>query len=406
MRIEIEEEEILANVDSDIQKLKAPQGYVYAGSPFFHKELFGRDSITVALQKVDIEPDIAKDTLAPLAEYQATTINPEADREPGKILHVLGNNSSMPGCEMPYYGSVDATPLFTVLAGEYYKVTHDAAFIREIRPNIVAAVNWMPEYGDADGDHLIKYKRRNEHGCFHQSWKDCFEDHLRIDPPVAIVEAQGYAYAAYRAGAYLAAELFKDKPLANLWLDEAEKLREAFHKAFWWEEESFYYLGLGGGKKEPRKSVTSNPGHLLFSGILDQEKAGKVVQRLFKDDIWTPYGIRTLSVNDPDFDPFSYHLGPPWIHDNWWTFYGLEKLGLTREADVVGQAAVLTYKALGCAPELHGVDKDGHIFLLTEEGGKYIVHPGPNTGYANRLQAWSSGGLGYMIRSMRRRRRN
>ena len=388
--------EIRSRLLSDVKKLKAPEGFLAAGYPYF-SELYGRDSLISAWQILKIDPDIAKSTLYQLAKGQATTPSDKADREPGQILHVRGENlSAMPGCELPYFGSVDSTPLFVTVAGEYFNVTGNATFIRQIWDNIVAAVNWMSEYGDADHDHFLDYERKNPHGDFHQGWKDCFEDHLRIDPPVAIVEAQGYAYAAYRSGANLANQLGIDKSLATSWLEKAEELRKAFHESFWWDEESYYYLALDGSKR-PRKSVTSNPGHLLFTGIIPDEALDKVIDRIFKPDLFTPYGIRTLSKNDPDFDPLSYHLGTPWIHDNWWTYYGLEKLGRVKEANLVKQAAIATYRALGCAPELHGVDKDDQIFSLTEEGGEYVHHPSPNIGYANPLQAWSSCGLLYML---------
>lgn len=389
--------EIRGRLFSDLERFKTPDGYLSAGYPYFGT-LYGRDGLTTGLQMLGIDSNIAKAILYWLAQYQAKITSDEADSQPGRILHVLENNlSNMPNREYPYFGSVDAPPLFVVLAGEYFKETHDKEFLSQISSNIVAAMEWLSVYGDADNDHFIEYERKNPYGDYHQGWKDCVEDHLKIDLPVAIVEVQGYAYAAYRAAADLADQLGMDKSLANSWLEKAEELRKAFHKSFWWEEESYYYLALDGSKK-PRKSVTSNPGHLLFTGIIPEEVLDKVIDRIFQLDLFTQYGVRTLSQNDPDFDPLSYHLGPPWIHDNWWIYYGLKKLGRTREAALIKQATISTYRALGCAPELHGVTKEGQIFPLTEEGGEYVHHPGPNPGYANRLQAWATCGLLDMLR--------
>jgi len=383
--------EIRGRLLSDAEKLKAPEGYLYAGYPFFRGR-FGRDGLIVGWETAEIEPDITEATLDSLAKDQATTTSDKADRQPGKILHTT---VGMPGCEMPYFGSVDATPLFVIVAGEHFKVTGDVAFIRKIWPNIVAAVNWMSIYGDADHDHFLEYETKNPgYGCAHQGWKDCFEDHLGMVPPVAIVEAQGYAYAAYRSGAYLARQLSMDESLADSWLQKAEELREAFHKKFWWEKESFYYLGLDGSKK-PRESVTSNPGHLLFTGILDQEKVEKVVQRLFKDDIWTPYGIRTLSEQDPDFDPIGYHLGSVWPHDNWIIAQGLKEYGFQSKYEEIKQALISAYRALGCMPECYKV-ANKQIYPL-HEGPDFVKHPGPNPGYANALQAWALWALLEMI---------
>jgi len=371
---------------SDMEVLKAPKGYLKAGNPYFDT-LFGRDSLIAAWQMLRIDSRIAKATLYWLAFYQAETINDKADREPGRILHVLRNNlSDMPNREYAYFGSADSTPLFIIVAGEYFKVTLDKDFLLQIWSNIVAAVNWMAVYGDADDDHLVEYERKNQYGDFHQGWKDCVEDHLQISLPVAIVEVQGYAYAAYRAAADLAVQLGKDELFANSWFEKAEGLRRTFHRSFWWEEESYYYLALDGSKK-PRESITSNPGHLLFTGIVPEEVLEKVIERIFQPDLFTPYGIRTVSENDPAFDPFSYHLGSVWPHDNWIVYNGLKKLGFEKEANRIKQALLLAYQELECMPELFRVE-GGRIFPLTE-GPEYVHHPGPNLGYANRLQAWA-----------------
>jgi len=386
--------EVKRRLLSDVEKLKAPEGYLNAGYLNF-STLFGRDSLIAAWQMLEIDPGIAKATLDILAKHQGKVTNQVSAEEPGKILHEFSSTSSVTSqWKFPYFGSVDATPLFIIVASEYFRKTGDRAFLLEIRDNIVAALNWMPVYGDADKDHFVEYERKNPYGLFHQGWRDSRENHLRITPPVAIVEAQGYAYYAYRAGADLAAQLDIDDQLANSWQDKAKELREAFHKYFWWEEESYYYLALDGSKR-PRKSVSSNPGHLLFTGIIPEEVMQRFVGRIFQSDLFTPYGIRTVSENDPDFEPLSYHLGSVWPHDNWMIYHGLKKLGLTREANQIKQALLSAYLELGNIPELFGV-MDNKVVSLSD-GPEYVRHPESEIGYANALQAWATCGLLDMI---------
>lgn len=383
----MQEEEIITRLQSDIARLKTKKGYLSAGFPFF-ATLFGRDSLIAAWQMLLVYPDIAKATLYWLAYHQATTTYYATDREPGKILHVLEENQSLrTDAEFPYFGSVDSTPLFVIVAGEYYKATKNKAFLLEIWPNIVAAINWLVVCGSANPDHLITYERKTPNGDFHQGWKDCMEDHLKIAPPVAIVEVQGYAYAAYRAATYLAEQLGMH---AYSWFKKAEEIREAFHHLFWWEGESYYYMALD-GSKNPVSSVSSNPGHLLVAGIIPDGLLEKVVTRIFKPDIFTPYGIRTLSEEDDDFNSQSYHQGSVWPHDNWMIYIGLKRLGLNEEADKIKQALLLAYQELGGMPELFRVE-GGQIFPLTE-GSEYQPHPGPNSGPGNLLQAWATGAL-------------
>jgi len=386
----MQKEKIRDGLRSDIAGLKTKAGYFMAGFPYF-ATLFGRDSLIAAWQMLWVDPDIAKATLYWLAKYQAKTANANADQEPGKILHVLAENlSTRPDCEFPYFGSVDSTPLFVIVAGEYFKVTHDKGFLLQIWPNIVAATNWISVCGDADRDHLITYERKTPYGDFHQGWKDCQDDHLKITPPVAMVEVQGYAYTAYRAAAYLAEQLDQDMLLADSWFKKAEELREVFHNLFWWEKESYYYMALD-GSKNPKTSVSSNPGHLLFTGVIPKEVLQRVIRRMFEPDLFTPYGIRTLSSEDRDFNSLSYHHGSVWPHDNWIIYTGLMALGFQEEANRIKQALLLAYRELGCMPELFRVE-NGQIFPLTE-GSEYQPHPGPNPGPGNSLQAWASCGL-------------
>ncbi len=371
----------------DIEKLKTSQGYLNAGYPNYNT-LFGRDSLIAAWQLLEIDPKIAKSTLQILAKYQGKNFNQKSEEEPGKILHEYRFTSQEQAellyWQFPYFGSVDATPLFIIVAKKYFQKTGDREFLVKIWPNIRAAVNWISKYGDADNDNFIEYQRKNPQGLFHQGWRDSQEDHLKIKPPVALVEVQGYSFAAYQAAADLAQKLEKDFSLSDLWLNKAEELQHSFQKYFWWPEESYYYLALDANKK-PRKSVCSNSGHLLFTGIIDETLLPKIISRLFSSDLWTPWGIRTLSITDPDFNPQSYHLGSIWPHDNWMIYYGLKALGFLEKAQMIKQSLLLVYQELGFIPELFKVG-ESKIVLSTK--GKIPANP---------LQAWASSGLLNMI---------
>lgn len=390
-------EEIKNKLLLGIDKLKTPEGYLMAGYPNYFS-LFGRDSLISSWQMIEIDPIIAKNTLKILAKYQGKVTNNKSEEEPGKILHEYRfkhkDQLVLPQWEFPYFGGVDSTPLFVIVAEKYFEKTNDKNFLLQIWDNIIMALNWLSVYGDPDQDNFIEYKRRNPYGLFHQGWRDNFEDHLKIIPPVAIVEVQGYAYAAYKAGIKLAEYFSKDDSLKNLWTDKADALENAFQKAFWWEKEQYYYLALD-KNKNPKKSVSSNPGHLLFSGIVPEEAMQKLVKRLFKKDIFTSFGIRTVSENDPDFNYLSYHLGSIWPHDNWVIYYGLKQSGFLNEAEQIKQALLSAYQELGYIPELFGV-KNNEIISLSKGARQYAKRL-KNTIKANSLQAWAACGLLNMI---------
>ncbi len=242
----------------------------------------------------------------------------------------------------------------------------------------------MRDYGDKDRDEYVEYKRRNPHGLFHQGWKDGSEDHLKIRPPVAIVEAQGYIYAAYQNLIFLERELSKDSVTEEAQA-RSNVLKNKFNKDFWMKEENSFALALDGAKRR-REIVTSNQGHLLFTGIVAQEKMTLLVSRLFQSDLWTPYGIRTHSTKDADFDPYSYHRGSVWPHDNWIIYKGLQNLGFDLHADQIKRALLRVFTELGRIPELYTVAKDRIVDLSQV---KDVL--------ANPLQAWSSAGLLEMI---------
>ena len=364
---------------AEIKLLKDRKGFLKAGLPSFNR-LFGRDSLISAWQLLDYNPGICQATLEILSQYQGKVLNNEKEEEPGKILHEtdLGKNQHPKGYfPFPYYGSIDSTPLFLILFSFYFEETRNKKFLNSHWENILKAINWLEEYGDKDKDLFIEYQRKNPKGLFHQGWKDSFEDHLKIEPPVALVEVQGYQYLALKGIADLAG-IKKDWDLAKRLLDRADNLKREFDRKFWMPEKKFYCLALN-EKKEQRKAITSNPGHLLFTGIVDKEKIDFVVQRLFEEDLWTPFGIRTHSTLEPDFDPKSYHFGSVWPHDNWIIAQGLKKLRRKNEYQKIKNAILLAYQKIGYLPEFYGV-VDGKITL---EMKKTPCHP----------QAWSSGAL-------------
>ena len=373
----------------DIEKLKAPGGYLNAGYPRYNT-LFGRDSLIAAWQMLKIDASIARATLQILARYQGDAVDPRSEKEPGKILHEYRfdpeEQAELPEWDFPYYGSVDSTPLFINLAREYLQQTNDRTFLSRMWSNIKAAFKWIIDYSDADGDNYVEYQRKNPHGLFHQGWRDGVKDHLKIKLPVAIVEVQGYVFAAFKSIISLAQDLGENS-ISTAALARAETLKRKFNSDFWMEREEYFALALDGEKKQ-RKAVTSNPGHLLFTGIVYRDKVRRLISRLFQPDLWTPYGLRTHSSKEPDFDPYSYHCGTIWPHDNWIAYKGLKALGFSDHANQMKMALLRAFKELGKIPELYAVVK-GKIVDLSESSVKGVS--------ANPLQAWSSAGLLEML---------
>ena len=397
----------------DIEKLKAPEGYLYAGFPNFFT-LFGRDSLISAWQMLSRAPGIAEATLRILARYQAREEDPYKDAKPGKILHEYRFDPAKQrelDWGWPYHGSVDATPLFLVVLWEYVKQTNDTALLQDLWPAACRAVEWIIGNTNKNPHGFLTYERTNPHGLFHQGWKDSMEDHLKITPPVAIVEAQGYAYRACRAFDQIAMRVLtlrglgaNDIGLINRALACARTIKKNFSPHFWMPDEQFFAIGLHGDGTR-RTSIASNAGHLLLAqDLLTENEAHAIVRRLFRPDMWTIRGIRTLSEQDPDFDPFSYHLGSIWAHDNGMTYMGLKKWGFTREAQKIKNALLRTYRTLGCIPELHAVvKKDGeqqilpisHIAQLERHNDLEGLHL--HSVQANPLQAWAMGALLNML---------
>jgi len=357
-----------------------------AGVPWF-VGLFGRDSLIVSLQNGIVYPDFARGALEVLGRWQATARDDYRDAEPGKIMHELRTGELahfrlIP--HTPYYGTADATPLYLIVLHSAWRTTGDKSLIEQHLTTAEKCLAWIDEYGDRDGDGFQEYQTRSKDGYENQGWKDAGEavvypDGTLVKGPKALCELQGYVYDAWLRMAEIF-DAIDDPGRATQLRRKAAELFKRFNEVFWDEESGFYAFCLDGDKK-PVLSVASNPGHLLGSGIVPRERAGRVVERLMAPDMSSGWGIRTLSSTHPAYNPHSYQNGSVWPHDNGFIALGFRRYGFDREAaliarDISGAAGYFMQHRM---PELYaGLRRTPTTFPVQYNG-------------ANVPQAWAAG---------------
>lgn len=369
-----------------------------AGVPWF-VTLFGRDSLIVSLQNMTVAPGFARGALKRLAEYQASERDDWRDAQPGKILHEirfgeLAHFQKIPFT--PYYGTADATMLYLIVLSETYRWTGDVQLLEEYRAVADACLKWIDSYGDLDGDGFQEYKTYSTLGYENLGWKDSFDavvyaDGTQVTQPKALCELQGYVYDAK----VRMAEVFEalgDSERARHLRDEAHTLKCRFNDAFWMEDKGCYAYGLDPSKQQIT-SIASNVGHCLWSGIADPEKAKRTAARLLEGDMWSGWGIRTISSNNPAYNPLSYHLGSIWPHDNGIIAAGFKRYGLYREANYV-------IRGVFDAARRFDLYRLPEVFAGLSRRGKRTDYPVLYPGGANIPQAWASGSIFHMLQTI------
>jgi glycogen debranching enzyme len=317
--------------------------FLAAGIPWY-VTLFGRDSMIASHQMLMISPEPARQVLEVLAASQGTKEDDWRDEQPGKILHELRTGElARAGIvpHSPYYGSVDSTPWFLILLGQYFRWTGDEAFVRSMLPNAEAALGWIDRYGDLDGDGFVEYKTRSQSGIRNQGWKDSWDSVVHADgrlaePPIALAEVQAYVYLAKLRIADAFSALGYRSRASDL-VEQAATLRKRFNEVFWMEDEGFFAGALDADKRQVR-TIVSNPGHGLYCDIVDREKAELLSRRLLTSDMFSGWGIRTMSMEAAAYNPMSYHNGSVWPHDNALIAAGLKRYGFPRWTNRVATA--------------------------------------------------------------------
>jgi glycogen debranching enzyme len=329
-----------------------------AGAPWFMTP-FGRDSLLTSWMALIADHKLAEGVLETLARFQGQDVDPETEEEPGKILHEMrfqGATTSSLDQATVYYGSIDATPLFVMLLGELLRWDPRNDLGARLLPHADRALEWIEQHGDRDGDGYVEYARSTDKGLGNQGWKDSWDSVRHADgelakAPIALCEVQGYTYAAYVARAR-GAEFVGDEATMRRYRDKAEELRRRFNEDFWMDEQGTFALALDGDKRQVA-AVSSNVGHCLWTGIIDQEKAQAVADRLVADDMFSGWGIRTLSNRMPAYNPASYHNGSVWPHDNALCAQGLMRYGFVEHALRVIEAQLDAAAQIpGSLPEL------------------------------------------------------
>lgn len=403
--IEISNEDVKRLYRQSVEDIGALRLYDYdfapdvwlpaAGVPKF-VTLFGRDSLIISLQNMTIHPGFARGSLKKLAQLQATEIDDWRDAQPGKILHEirqgeLAHLKQIP--HTPYYGTADATPLFLILLHETWKWLGDNSLLREYRDVALRCLEWIDKYGDFDGDGFQEYQMRSANGIENQGWKDSGEaivypDGSQVKGTKALCELQGYVFDAWVRMAEVFAAL-GDREFSTELRTKAAKLRTQFEERFWCEDIGFYAFTLDPDKK-PVKTIASNPGHCLWSGIISPERAERVVKRLLEPDMWSGWGIRTLSTHNPAYSPFSYHLGSVWPHDNSIIALGFKRYGFGAEVAEIARCIFEagSYFANYRLPELYaGVERKPGSFPVPYKE-------------ANVPQGWAAGSVFQLLQAM------
>jgi len=374
---------------------EAGEPYPAAGTPWFDA-LFGRDACVLSMQMLPYRPDIARATLQLLARWQGKDHVPYRDEEPGKILHELRFDELSRSGELPYspyYGSVDSTPLFLMLAAEYFAWTGDTRLLKLLLPNIRAATDWMDLYANLGGDGYVSYEKRSRKGLVNQGWKDSWDavphaDGSLAPPPISLVEVQGYAYAArHRLGEILAR--IGEVELAGRLLRDARRLQRRFNSEYWLPDQKYFALALDGERTQVA-SIATNPAHCLWSGLVDPARAGAMIDTLMSPPMFSGWGLRTLANAHPRYNPLGYHVGTVWPHDNGIAAFGMKIYG--HEEDMLRVATALFDAATSL-----------EYFRLPELfGGTFRSDHGPPVPYpvACRPQSWAAGTFPLLLQAI------